>query len=200
MKYVKWALPACALLLAPIVSAVPIYLNPPGQVDGSPANPTLELSRLNSAIITYNAAKSASLPAAIVTDLTPLGVDEAVNGGQFKTPSGPTSITLDFSLEHETYLMLKWGGIDEFFYVGNETGSFTFISDVHPTNPHTHLPNLNASLGLSHYDLFDPILPPHIDVPPPTTTTGVPDGGSSLVLLGLGLTGISAMVRRMRKA
>jgi len=188
MKCSKWAIPAGALLLGLTASAVPIYLDPPGQVTGSPSSPADELNRLKSAIITYNTATPANLPAAVAIDLTPLGVDKSADGGQFKTPSGPTSITLDFSLEHETYLMLKWGDIDEFFFVGNETGSVTFTSDVHPITPNG--PNLHAFLGLSHYDLFDP----------KRLGRSVPDGGSSLVLLGLGLTGVSVMARRRGNA
>ena len=189
IKFLKCAISGVALLLGSNASAIPVYLNPPGHVDGNPANPAAELSRLNGAITTYDLATSLSLPAALAIDLSPLGVDKTASGGQFLTASSPTSITLDFSVEKETYLMLKWGDIDEFFFVGNETGVYTFFSDVHPINPHTHKPNLNSTLGLSHYDLFDP----------KDAVTAVPEGGSSLLLLGLGLIGISAVAHWIRK-
>src|SRR5258707_8557728 len=188
-KFLKCAVSGTALLLGSKASAIPIYLNPPGQVAGNPANPVAELNRLNNAITAYDLATPASLPAALAIDLSPLGIDKTASGGQSLTPSSPTSITLDFSVEKETYLMLKWGDIDEFFFVGNETGLYTFYSDVHPINPHTHKPNLNSTLGLSHYDLFDA----------KDAVTAVPEGGSSLLLLGLGLTGISLVAHWIRK-
>lgn len=157
---------AAACLLATNVRAN-FLLDPPSVVTGQPANPSDELDRLNDAIDAYNAFHGTSYP-------------EAVNHlGQVQTPSGPTSITIDFAANPVNYLMLKWDGRNVFYYVGDEVGSVTFDN--------TLVLNRNGKPeGLSHYALFDR-----------QDGHTVPDGGATVVLLGLALTGLGLIRRRI---
>lgn len=148
-------------LLAMNVSAIPIFL---GITTGEPSNPPAELARLNTQIGLYNAANDPDLPAAVTHE------------GQVDTPDGPTSIWID--VDDCNYLLLKWDGKDEFWYVGNESGLVEFIN--------TQVLNKKGKpQGLSHYALFD------------CRDGKVPDGGAgTAVLLGLGLLAVRAMRRR----
>ena len=94
-----------------------------------------------------------------------------------QTPTGPTSIDVDIT--GWTYIKLKWNGNDQFYYVGDETGVLHFDSTIF--NKGSGQPE-----GLSHYALFNP--------------TSVPDAGSSLALLGIGLVSAEVFRRKFAKA
>jgi hypothetical protein len=159
LKYIAAIAITCASLgLAPKASAI-IDL---GITTGQPADLDSELARLNGQIDIYNAAHDPDLPAATLVG----------SSGQIDTPSGPTSIDIDIT--GWTYIKLKWDGMDQFYFVGDETGVLTFDSTVFN-------PKSGAPLGLSHYVLYNP--------------TGVPDGGTTVMLLGAAL-GALGMARR----
>jgi len=138
-----------------------------GITTGQPADLASELVRLNGQIDIYNAAHNPDLPAAVL----------AGNSGQIDTPTGPTSINLDVT--GWTYLKLKWGNKDQFYFVGDETGVLTFDSTV--PNPAG-----KGFKGLSHYVFYNP--------------TSVPDAGSSLAFLGLALVSAEVLRRKFAKA
>jgi hypothetical protein len=87
-----------------------------------------------------------------------------------------TSITVDVT--GWSYLVLKWAHDDFYWYVGGDTGSLLFESQSFNEKG-------NAQ-DLSGYGLFNP-------------TTRVPDGASTVVLLGLGLIGLAGLRRFGRK-
>jgi hypothetical protein len=160
-------------------NASPILLNGPYGVVIIPANPTDELAALTAAIAAYNAANDPDLPPAGDIDLTPqlIGGATTDGGGQAAPLSPtPTSITIDFGIEGETYVGLTWDGPNGgtlFYYVRNETGPVYFESPVFPSG--------SQQYGLSHY-MF---------------TGAVPDGGMTLAMLGLALAGLGIVRRRM---
>jgi len=88
---------------------------------------------------------------------------------------GMTSITLNIT--GFEYLKLKWDGMWQFYFIGDDTGTQTFNSTVFNTN--------NQPQALSHYTFFN-----SVDEPGGGGTPGVPDGGTSVVLLGAALTGL----------
>jgi len=71
-----------------------------------------------------------------------------------------------------TYLLGKFGNTSYVWYVGGLSGSQTLPLD---------LPGIQGS-GQSHYSLYNPV--------------SVPEGGSTLMLLGMGLAGVAALRRR----
>lgn len=173
---------AATLVAAANISAVPIYLNPPGPVNPPNSNPGTELQMLKDAVTAYNTATPASLPTPGAFDPTPYIVPGgSVNGDGHVAPgsSGLTSITLDYTNEQYEYAIFKWGQFYTMYYTGNETGVFT-ISNTQVLNNNPRNPQ---PLGLSHYVLYDP------------TTTNTPDGGSSVLLLGTALAGLAGLSR-----
>jgi hypothetical protein len=169
---------AATLVAAANISAVPIYLNPPGPVNPPNSNPTTELNMLNDAIDDYNTATPATLPDAVAFDPTPYLIGGGtVNGNGQVAPNvnGVTSVTLDYTNEQYEYAIFKWGQSYTMYYTGNETGVFT-ISNTQVLNPRGN------PLGLSHYVLYDP-------------ATNTPDGGSSVLLLGTALAGLAGLSR-----
>jgi hypothetical protein len=91
-------------------------------------------------------------------------------------PGGTNSITLDVS--GWSYILLKWGTMSQYYYIEPGTTSFTFDSTVFNTGS-------GAPLGLSHYTFFGP--------------TAVPDGGLTVMLLGLGVGGLTLFSRKFRQ-
>ena len=94
-------------------------------------------------------------------------------------PINATGLSIQLNVTGWTYLCLKWADTDQFYYVGGDTGLLTFNSTVFNTD--------NRPQGLSGYDFFNP------------KSTTVPDGGSSMMMLGAALTGLSLAVRRFKK-
>jgi hypothetical protein len=135
-------------------------------------------------IATYNAANNPDLPALPATGFTVLQGGSGPSG--FTFGANVESITL--GLPVNSYLILSWGGSNlnvgngnaENLYFINSTGSYTFQNEP------------NASGGLSSLHFYgNPG-----DVPiPGTPTPGVPDGGSTIALLGSGLVAL-ALIRR----
>jgi hypothetical protein len=103
----------------------------------------------------------------------------AVLAGAFKVDASSDGITsIDIDITGFAYIKLAWDGKDQFYFVGDETGVQTFDSTVFNQN--------NQPQALSHYALFNP------------GGNGVPDGGSTVALLGVALGGIEAMRRMIR--
>jgi hypothetical protein len=158
---------AVAGMIAVCANAVPIYLPP--ITTGQPADPGFELDRLNDNIALYN--NLADIP-----DL-PLAVAVAPEGNR-EDGAGGTSITIDFSVNPANYLLLKWDGRNEFWFVGNEMASWTFEN--------TRVLNRNdRPEGLSHWALFDP-------------KTTVPDGGLTVGLLGMAIAAMGFVGRKIK--
>jgi hypothetical protein len=161
LKYIAAIAITCASLgLAPRASAI-IDL---GQTDSSPANLANEVVRLQGQIDLYNAANDPDLP-----DATLVGAVQVQ-----ASSDGLTSIDIDIT--GWTYIKLAWDGVDQFYFVGDETGVLTFNSTV--------FNNQGQPQALSHYALFNP--------------TGVPDGGTTVMLLGAALSALG-MARRFLK-
>jgi hypothetical protein len=149
--------------------------------DGIPSNPTDEASYINFLKTLAAGAGDTDNPAA--------GDDEIYNRvGSTVAGPFPTAVTTG-SLKDETgtltvnstgftYVLAKYDAGDAGSLVWFINGS---VSEV--TLPAT----LNGK-GLSHISLYDP------------GTTNVPDGGATLMLLGLAVTGIGAAVGRLKKA
>jgi hypothetical protein len=164
LKYIAAIAVACASLgLAPQASAI-IDL---GKTTSHPADLADEVLRLQGQIDLYNATNNPDLPDATL-----------VGAVQVQAPSdGLTSIDIDIT--GWTYIKLAWDGMDQFYYVGDETGVLTFESTVFNQN--------GQPQALSHYALFNP-----------TGGPGVPDGGTTVMLLGAAL-GSLGMARRFLK-
>jgi hypothetical protein len=161
LKYIAAIAVTCASLgLAPRASAI-INL---GQTESNPANLANEVVRLQSRIDIYNAANNPDLPDAVLADAVQV--------------SGLTGLTIDVDITGWTYIKLAWDGMDQFYYVGDETGVLTFNSTVFNDN--------GEPQNLSHYALFNP------------TGGGVPDGGTTVMLLGAAL-GSLGIARRFLK-
>jgi hypothetical protein len=175
---------AMGITMCQTANATPILINGPYGVVILPANPASELTELTAAIAAYNLANNPDLPAAGGIDVTPQLIGGATNsGGHGVMPEPtPTFITINFGVEHETYLGLTWDGPNGgtlFYYVGGETGSVYFESP--------YFPKAGAApkqYGLSHYMFTGP--------------TTVPDGGATLMLLGGALIGLAALYRKSR--
>ncbi len=168
---------AATLIVAGNISAVPIYLDPPGPVNPANSQPATELNMLNDAIDDYNAFHGTSLPDAVAFDPTPYISSGSVNAnGQVDTTGTPVSVTLDYTNEQYEYAIFKWGQSYTMYYTGNETGVFT-IQNTQVLNTGNGNP-----LGLSHYVLYDP-------------STNVPDAGSSVMLLGGALAALAGLSR-----
>jgi hypothetical protein len=91
--------------------------------------------------------------------------------------SGVLNINVDVT--GWSYLVLKWANTDQFYYLNGATGVVNFASTVFNGN--------GQPQGLSGYSLFNP------------GRTTVPDGGSSVLMLGAALSGLSLVVRRLKK-
>ena len=155
-------------------------------VPGTPANVDNETGFLSQLITMYNAGVPTS-PFNNGNNIFTLAVGSAVpapnlptvanadNQGQvLPHGSGPsTGLVIDLSLLSfkPTYAMVKWGQDSEFYYIGGLTGQITLNNDI----------NQN---GESHYDLWTA-----------GGSTQVPDGGTTVLLLGAALSGL-ALIRR----
>jgi hypothetical protein len=108
------------------------------------------------------------------------GPNSAVTG-----PLGGTSLTITLPITGDVYdyLSIKWGDYLEGYDIKGLSGTFTFSANVGDV----HGDGLNGN-GESHYTLYDPT---------PSGKT-VPDGSSTVGLLGLGLTGLSLIRRKMK--
>jgi hypothetical protein len=89
----------------------------------------------------------------------------------------PLNITLD--LTGWSYVKLKWGHNWQFYYIAGETGDREFES--------TGLNQNGGQQALSHYTFFGP------------SQNRVPDGGSTLMLMGLALSGLAVLKQAFRE-
>ncbi len=132
------------------------------------------LSWVSSDIPNYNTLAPANYPSGSVA-----------LGSKTTTGSSPDSIQLTLT-GTDQYLFLHWGGQGsgwaQLFYIGGLTGDYTFASTTidngagHP-----------AVGGLSFYSYYD------------AKGSTVPDGGSTLWLLGAAMSGLAFAARRFRK-
>lgn len=125
-----------------------------GKTTGTPSDLTSEYNRLLGQITDYNLSHTPDLTAPSIN-----------NGVKTEITDVITSIDFDFNQAYTGYLMFKWGGIDQFYYV-NDLVKYTFNSTV--SNGH------GGYLGLSHWDKWE----------------NVPEAKSSLILLGLTIVGV----------
>lgn len=95
-------------------------------------------------------------------------------GSPAQVNASGTSITLDVT--GWSYLLLKWANTDQFYYVGGNSGSLLFNSTVLNQNEQPQ--------DLSGYEFFN--------------SANVPDGGSTAMMLGAALSGLSLVVRRLK--
>ena len=172
-----------AILLALVASAnaTPINITTSGGADVTAAlgsdlgnfSESTVLSWLTSDVITYNSLNSSSLP-------TPTTV-----AGQTGLTGGTGGNSISLNVTGYDYLFFHWGGQNsgwvQAFYVGGSTGDFSFNSSAIGTGSG---PSVG---GLSFYSFYGP------------TTNSVPDGGTTIMMLGATLSGLSLMVRRFKK-
>ncbi len=168
-----------------------------GKVDpGSPASPTNELGRLQFLVTSYNGGSIAGN----VTNPSDLGHAYTLTLGS-NVPAAPllspvvtassqlaggfTSANIDFGTGFE-YLLVKWANIDTFYYIGGLTGFNTVTNDV------VFNPNQRPQ-DASHYVFYNQTTPGTGGTP------GVPDGGTTLALLGGSLLGLGSLRRLMLK-
>ena len=157
-------------------------------VPGTPASPGSEQRFLSGLIAAYNAGTRGSWavpgapgggsytytlnPGSVLTGVMPL---PTLNGsyllGNMSGMSASTSVTISLAGVTSDYITIKWGQDFEAYYVRGLTGSVTMNNDV----------NRNGISGYTYWNGGQ-----------------VPDGGTTLVLLGLGL-GSLCCVARMQK-
>ncbi|MBN1569549.1 MAG: hypothetical protein JXA73_17020 [Acidobacteria bacterium] len=142
---------------------------PPGGAQDAAA----QLAFLNSTVLpAYNAAYDPDLPAAVY------GTDNIEEGDVYRGVSfGDETILITLDVSGWTYLKLKWDGMWQFYYVaGLSDEPITFYSTAFNKN--------DEPQALSHYTYFGP--------------TTVPDGGLTVLLLGIGVGGLALFSRRLR--
>ncbi len=153
---------------------------------GVPADPTAENTMLIALINAYNAGTPANTPFDVVagphTDQGMLNPGSFVPAAPLAMPGdisgnlglglGGTSITIALGTGGYSYAMVKWGRDNEFYYIGGLTGDVVLNNDL----------NQN---GESHYDLWK------------GTPPGVPDGGTTVLLLGAALSGLGLIRRKL---
>ena len=138
--------------------------------------------QVNNAINVYNAVFLASLPDYGVGSTPDFKADNSVFGTNL--------LSIDLTLGSYNYVFLHWGGPDidesyknpELYYIGSDTGTYTFVA------PWNTAPDPDKQYGLSFYSFYS-------EVPP---TSNVPDGGSTVALLGLGMIGMTVIGRRVK--
>jgi hypothetical protein len=168
------AVGALCALAAP-AHAVIINLGVFPQQDGG-SNPEAQRTFLNDVVLpAYNAVNNPDLAPAITSGQN---VDVQVSGG-------PSSLTINLGTSDFEYLKIKWGNFWQYFaFTGNETGEQTFNQPLGPGGVTTG--------GASHYDLWHSSDSPPLGGP---GGPGVPEGGVTIAMFGMGLT-LLALVRR----
>lgn len=179
-----------ASLLALSASAIPERLDtvpyaPPGDIDPANAGDGVVRTWVQSLVTVYNAkpGPNAALPAVGVTAVD--GSNNSVDpDGAGPLPGfGAGVLSLSIPVNAYDYIALRWGGPQgtdnwQAFYIGKEAGSYTFNAPVSTAG---------SQYGLSDYRLYNP-------------HTNVPDGGTTIAMLGSALVGCSALSRKLRKA
>ncbi len=159
---------------------------------GSPASPANETSYLTELINAYDGGMTGILPVSFTGDsaltytLIPGSYvpDSSLpsvtqNEGQVTGGGGQTSnLGINLGTGGYAYAVVKWGNVDEYYYIAGLTGQLTLGNDV----------NHNAE---SHYDLFKG--------GPMPTDVGAPDVASTAGLLSLGVAGLGFLRRKIAR-
>lgn len=165
--------------LAMTAHATPVLVAYTNQIPTQPGDNGLQTIEdwAKASVVTYNTLNNPDLPAvpdalpSVITpgDANPFG---PVFDGTFK------SITLDLT-GYTGYLVMSWGGSQ--LDVGNGTAEFLYyVSGEGSVLFTNNSPLAKGGLSSIHY----------------WGTTSVPDGGTTAVLLGLALVGLSFVARR----
>ena len=130
------------------------------------------LTWMNKDIINYNSLNSASLPGAISS------------GGAALSSSGTGGNSVTIDVTGLGYLFLHWGGQGggwaQLFYIGSATGNFTFDnSNIANSQPLVGGLSFARDYGIVNHT--------------------VPDGGSTMLLLGMTLSGLTLVARRLKQ-
>ncbi len=194
LKYVALTSLACACFmgLAPTASAIAMQFNDPndlGMIEpGSPASQAEEISYINILIVQGLGTGPTNINGRDYTRTmaTPAGGASPVavlagalrfenQGNQLPNPVGGM-ITINLGSGGWTYLLGKYGNASEVWYVAGMSGNIQI-----PVNSLS--PN-----GLSHVSLFRA-----------EGNVTVPEGGSTIALLGLALIGAEVFRRSLRR-
>lgn len=149
-----------SLLLVSVAHAIPIQLNPGNTPEPSSSGEPFVNTWISGLVTSYNTANSTSLPAP-GSQIFRVNTSQSAPSGFPVFGNDTTSITIPTG--SYDYIAFHWGGPSnnyQAFYIG-DYGAATEFTFTAP-----------GRQGLSWYGLFSP-----------STTTAVPDGGSSLVLL-----------------
>jgi hypothetical protein len=140
------------------------------------SSPADQMNYLNTTVLPqYNAANDPDLTSPAIATGGNLDV---------QVPGGGSSLSVNVTSFE--YLKIKWGNFWQYYaFTGNESGSLTFNQPLGPGGVTTG--------GASHYDLWHSQASPPGDVPP----VGVPDGGTTIAMLGLGLSLLAFMRRKL---
>jgi hypothetical protein len=150
-------------------------------VPGTPADPNTELGFVQTAVSvwngntaagTYNGNTFALLNGGMVP--TPLTAPTIAPANDFNFNGTGNSAVISLGTGGYDYLLTRWGGGDILYYVGGLSGDITVENDLIAPG--------SSLTGLSHFALFgdeNNPNPPGNPNPP-----SVPDGGSTLALLG----------------
>jgi hypothetical protein len=132
-------------------------------------------------VTAYNTLNSTSLPAP-GAELFRVNTGDPAHGGIPSFAANTISIVLP---ETYLYIVLHWGGgngNDDVYYTGGDPSSATF------NFVNTEFLNQNGKpQGLSSITVYDQ-----------RSTRTAPDGGTTMSLLGLGLTGMALLRRKMK--
>ncbi len=155
-------------------------------IPGEPASEADELVFLTSLINSYNTGTPASPFDILVGPHTLVGT--VVPGTYLPSPgnlpapgadlgnadlqNGPqTELTLSLGAGGYSYALIKWGRSSELYYIGGLTGDVVLSNDINDN-------------GASHWDLWGP-------------GQQVPDGGTTVLLLGVALSGLGLIRRKL---
>jgi hypothetical protein len=182
----------CFASLAGSAIALPSALELGAVLPGSPADPTDETARLTTLVDGYNSGLSGILSNSFTGDSDHLYVlapaagmpaeplpSVGTDNGQVGNGNGPqTGLTVNLGAGGGyDYVLVKWGDIDEFYYIGGMTGAIVINNNVDGN-------------GESHYDLFSA---------PAGSNNSVPDNGTTVALLGLAMTGLFVTTHVFRR-
>jgi hypothetical protein len=144
--------------------------------DGVPSSVSLEAGYINYLITLLPGATDTTIPPSTGEtynreESTLSGpLPTAVVAGAFKSPDSPTSTAID--VNGFTYILAK--------YNATKAGSLVWL--IYGAGTTVDLPTSYNDQALGHYTLFN--------------ATPVPDGGTTLILLGGALVGLGALRRR----
>lgn len=158
-------------------------------IPGTPANPSTELGYVQTSVSIWNGTTLAGTYSGNTYTLlsgglvpTPLTAPTVVASNESDFNGSGNTATLSLGAGGYEYLLTRWGGGDILYYVEGLSGNITVENDlVSPGQTDT---------GLSHFALFG-----DESNPPPS----VPDGGSTVAMLGSALLGISALGRKLAR-